>query len=367
MHLPTGTREHATDPAHAGVPGAAIRGARWSAPMRMRGRRVLVVAAALIIGACAQLPGPTGDFSATAARINAVVRAHHYRPAELDDPRYREVERAVTALGGRATSSEEFRAGFNDIWKQGPFSHVALLRAEETAAERYARLDTLLAGEEAVVLAWRGDVAILTVNTMSGADTIKRIEAAYDAIAARGASRLVIDLRSNSGGAFAVVPLVGHLIEEPLDAGVFVSGAWYRTHTAPPGPADFASATPWRGYSVQAFQADMLSRALTSYRIDPMQPHFSGPVHVLTSSRSISAAEIAADVLKATGRATLVGEQTPGVVLSSKRFDIPGGFHLVAPVADYISLANGRIEGVGVAPDIVVPADRALDIALAHE
>jgi hypothetical protein len=33
---------------------------------------------------------------------------------------------------------------------------------------------------------------------------------------------------------------------------------------------------------------------LTSYRIDPLQPLFQGPVLVLTSGRSISAAEVAA-------------------------------------------------------------------------
>ena len=43
------------------------------------------------------------------------------------------------------------------------------------------------------------------------------------------------------------------------------------------------------------------------------------------------AAEIAADALKATGRARIVGEKTPGAVLSSKLFDIPGGFERNLP------------------------------------
>ena len=105
----------------------------------------------------------------------------------------------------------------------------------------------LVAGDSAVTLAWEGAAAILTVNTMSGADTIEKINSAYAEIAAHGDKRLIIDLRRNSGGAFAVVPLVGHLISKPIDAGVFVSSMWYRTHDKPPGPADFSSATPWRG------------------------------------------------------------------------------------------------------------------------
>src|SRR5688572_31218625 len=95
-----------------------------------------------------------------------------------------------------------------------------------------------------------------------------------------------------------------------------------------------------------------------------MEPLFLGPVVVLTSARSISAAEIAADALKSSGRAKIVGEKTPGAVLSSKLFDIPGGFHLRVPIADYYSIAGARLEGHGVTPDIAVSADQALDVAL---
>jgi len=178
---------------------------------------------------------------------------------------------------------------------------------------------------------------------------------------------LIIDLRRNGGGAFAVVPLVGHLIARPIDAGVFVVGSWYAGHTNPPGPADLVSAKPWRGYSVKAFQADVLTRPLTSYRIDPLKPRFRGPVIVLTSTRSISAAEIAADVLQSAGRAKIVGEKTPGIVLSSKLFDISGGFHLRVPIADFYSVRGGRLEGTGVTPDVPVAADQALEVALGFE
>lgn len=55
---------------------------------------------------------------------------------------------------------------------------------------------------------------------------------------------------------------------------------------------------------------------------------------------------------------------TPGIGLSSKRFDIPGGFHRMVPIADQVSLENGRIEGAGATPDVPVEAGRALDVAL---
>jgi len=60
-----------------------------------------------------------------------------------------------------------------------------------------------------------------------------------------------------------------------------------------------------------------------------------------------------------------VGEKTAGAVLSSKLFDIPGGLHLRVPIADYFSITGRRLEGAGVVPDIEVPADQALETALA--
>lgn len=305
-----------------------------------------------------------GNFREAAVAINNTVRAHHYNPAELDNAAYRQIERDTIALGERAKSADEFMDGFNALWQKGPFSHVGLQKGQGPAADRIASLDTLVVGPHAVSLAWQGSTAILTVNTMIGADTIKAIDAAYREIVARKADKLIIDLRRNDGGAFAVVPLVGHLIDQPMDAGVFVVASWYADHNRPPGLADFPSAKPWRGYSVSRFQADVVTRPLTSYRINPMRPRFEGPVDVLTSAHSISAAEIAADALKSIGRAKVIGERTPGVCLSSNLFDIPGGFHLRVPIADYYSVRNGRLEGVGVTPDIPVSADQALELAL---
>lgn len=327
-------------------------------------RHLLAPAILLMAGICAAASDQHSGFRETAASINATLRANHYKPAELESDAYRQIEKDVVALGEKATSADEFLSGFRALWRKGPFSHVGLQLAQEPAAERIARLDTLVVGPDAVALAWQDSTAILTVNTMNGADTIKAIDAAYDQIVARKAKKLIIDLRRNDGGAFAVVPLVAHLIDKPIDAGVFVVGSWYVDHEHAPGAADFSSAKPWRGYSVKAFQADVLRRPLTSYRIDPMQPLFDGPVVVLTSARSISAAEIAADALKSSGRAKIVGEKTPGIVLSSKVFDVSGGFHLRVPIADYYSITGARLEGAGVLPDVSVSADQALEAAL---
>lgn len=62
--------------------------------------------------------------------------------------------------------------------------------------------------------------------------------------------------------------------------------------------------------------------------------------------------------------AVLTGETTQGAILSQTFFDLADGYQRSPPVAYDHSHAGGRIEGVGVAPDIEVPADDAMARAL---
>jgi hypothetical protein len=304
------------------------------------------------------------DYREVVSAINKTMRAYHYSPDELDTPEYRGIEAAVSALGERATSDEEFIEGFREIWTDGPFSHVTVTAAQQSADDLASYLDTMRIGGGGATLTWRGTAAILTVNTMMGLDTIEEIDAAYAVIAEKDTSGLIIDLRQNTGGAFAVRPLVSHLITEPFDAGGFVSRPWNAVHERAPNPNDIESVEPWEGWSITAFWADVQTNPITRIGFLPTEPIYDGPVYVLTSKNTASAAELATDALKVADRVTIIGERTSGEMLSQKIFDIPGGFHLSLPIADYYSMVNARIEGVGIEPDIATEAALALDTAL---
>ena len=304
------------------------------------------------------------DYPGVVATINTTLRAYHYDPAELDTPEYLRIEQAVEALGASVTTDQALIEGFGKIWKEGPFSHVTLNKAQQSARELADQLDAMRIGGGGATLTWQDDVAVLTVRTMMGLDTIEEIDAAYDAIAERNAAALIIDLRENGGGAFAVLPLVSHLLAEPFDAGVFVSQPWNAAHARRPNLSDLRSVDPWEGWSIKAFWADVQVNPITRISFSPSEPGFDGPVYVLTSKWTASAAELAADALKSAQRATIIGENTAGEMLSQKMYDIPGGFHLSLPIADYYSVVSGRIEGAGVSPDIEADAADAFDIAL---
>jgi hypothetical protein len=293
------------------------------------------------------------------------MRAHHFDPAIGANPALLAVEAEVSALAATQQTRQEFVTGFNRIWRGGPFSHVNLVLAQGNAAQMADQLDQMRIGGGGARLTWpEPGVALLTVNTMMGSDTIEEIDAAYAEIVQRSAEVLIVDLRANDGGAFAVVPLIGHLIEGPYDAGAFVSRDWNAADRSAPTLDDVKPLQPWTGWSIKRFWADVESHALTRIQFQPMPPRFEGRVYVLTSQRTASAAELAADGLRGSGRATLIGETTAGDMLSQKPFDLPGGMQLFLPIADYYSFNGGHIEGTGVRPDIAVPAAQALDQAL---
>lgn len=309
--------------------------------------------------------GRLRDYPAILDAFDDVVATKVYAPADLDEPGYRDFRRRLAEVVEAATDDLDLLFGFRWLWQNDPFSHFQLRRSPQTAAEMFAMFDNYRVGFEAATVEFDGDVALLTVRTMMGADTIEQIEAAYDRIAEQQPGALIIDLRGNGGGAFAVKPLVEHVIDEPLDAGFFISQVWNRKHDDLPDRAAVLSSAPWEGWSIIAFWEAVQDSDILRIRFQPAEPNFDGEVVVLIDERSASATELAADALRASGLATLVGQRSAGEMLSQSMFDVADGFIVSLPVADYYSVAHGRIEGTGVPVDVDAEAGQALEAARA--
>ncbi|MCC7004272.1 MAG: MBL fold metallo-hydrolase [Gemmatimonadaceae bacterium] len=332
--------------------------------------RVAAVAAFVLLAAtrvhAQSAPDSLADIRTSPATIRALLDAHLFSPRVLESPSTIATLRAVDSLAGAAQSRREFFSGFNRLWAAGPVSHVRVGRAPMPANAMMAFVDTMRAGDDAMSLRWEGRIAILDLRTMNGVDTRERISRAFETIVAQGAEGLIIDLRANEGGAFAVVPLVGHLIAKPVEGGVFLGRKWNAAHSRVPTATELGAITPWTGWSLTRFWGDVESAGILRLRFTPMAPHFAGPVMLLTSRTTASAAELATDALLNDSRVTVLGERSAGQMLSQRMFDLFPGTHLYVPIADYYSARMGRIEGVGITPTVAMPATVALDSALAR-
>jgi hypothetical protein len=303
------------------------------------------------------------DYPAVLASFDNVVAGKVFSPADLGQPAYLDFRKALGEVAATATDDLDILFGLRWLWQDDPFSHFQLKRSGQPAAELFRMFDHYRVGFEAATVEFAGDIAILTVRTMMGADTIEQIVAAYEKIAEADPAALIIDLRGNGGGAFAVKPLVEHVIDEPVDAGFFISQVWNRNHDAPPSTEEALAAAPWQGWSIIGFWKAVQDTDIVRVQFNPAEPNFDGPVYVLIDERSASATELAADALRASGVTTLVGERSAGEMLSQSMFDVDGGFIVSLPVADYYSVENGRIEGVGVPVDVETESGAAMDVA----
>ena len=87
-----------------------------------------------------------------------------------------------------------------------------------------------------------------------------------------------------------------------------------------------------------------------------LSAHYPGRVAILTDHFTASAAEIFSHVMQQHRRAMIIGRRTAGAVIVSRDFPLPGGGRLQVPVTDYIGNDGQRLEGRGVAPDLLRPA-----------
>jgi len=95
-------------------------------------------------------------------------------------------------------------------------------------------------------------------------------------------------------------------------------------------------------------------------------PAVAGPIAVLVDKGSASAAEIVAGALQASGRATLVGEQTFGKGLVQVVHRLTDGSALRLTIARWFPPSGQDIQAVGLTPQIIIGADSDPEAALSQ-
>ncbi len=331
-------------------------------------KRFLVLAAA-VLALGFQVPqagaqAPKRDSAEVLRGFDETVAKHIYDPRPLQSADYREFRRRFGERAAGAASDAEVIAAFRASWKGKPFSHFDLRLSSKTAAATTLALKQEGAGERNAILTYPAEgVALLEVKTFLGDEVGRQLHEALTAVRQSGAGTLIVDLRDNPGGSIAAVVLIQGLLKQTEKVGYFVNNVWWRTHAAAPSAAEIEAMEPLMAADPEAFAKD-LADGVAVVQLPPGAPRFDGRVFVLTSRRTASIAEMTSAALKGAKAATLVGETTAGKMLSGEFADAGGGFQVFMPMADYYSLPLGRIEGVGIKPDIAVPADQALETAL---
>lgn len=205
-----------------------------------------------------------------------------------------------------------------------------LAREGETEAEEYRGLTVELGND---ILVWKMPTFEISLDEVH--DTFKR---------ARGRKALVLDLRGNGGGYERILlEMVSQLNHDEVLVG---RSRERNTHTA----------LVAKGAGNDAF---------------------TGQLFVLTDSRSASSSEILARNAQLTSRGKVLGDRTAGAVMRARYHPMKLGmetatlYGVQVTEADLVMSDDGRLEHVGVTPDVLLlptPSDLAAgrDVVLAQ-
>lgn len=177
----------------------------------------------------------------------------------------------------------------------------------------------------------RDDLGCIHVSTFSperarstARAMIDDIERAFDAMA--GVETMILDLQYDTGGSLDVgLELGSYLVTEPTPMGRL----------------------PYRFLGIFPTTQELEMR--------PREEGFRGSLVVLVNGRTWSMAEHLARVLQTSGRATVIGEQTPGAEAAVGKVEARDGTVLSFGEEPLIPDGETSFQGLGVTPDQVVP------------
>lgn len=234
---------------------------------------------------------PGTEILAVDGRPAAELRAEMAPVTPSSTPQWTELRTAELLLQGPAGSAVRLSVRMPD----GTVRKVELERSGKLPAPPDLEVRDLGGGIRHVML-----------NSMGSLQTIERFHEAFPHF--EGVRGLVIDVRRNGGGHTDVgYAVMTRLLTEPGQ------GSAFRLRTYIPTFRAWCLEQHWIHYPGDQLQPDA------------QRPRFSGPVAVLSSPASFSAAEDFLVAFKASGRGPIIGEASGGSTGQPLSLQLPGG------------------------------------------
>ena len=171
----------------------------------------------------------------------------------------------------------------------------------------------------------------------------------------RSTNRLIIDLRGNPGGGIGGLTLMSYLTPDRLPIG-YSRNRKMAVEGKDPASLPVFDKIPRSKLAIPGLAVKFLGKTSVYLYTERLAGNaYRGHVVMLVNEHTTGAAEMLAQFAKENRLATLVGEKTPGRLVSRTGIKLGNGYTLIVPVAAYISGQGKQIEGNGITPDIAVP------------
>jgi len=171
----------------------------------------------------------------------------------------------------------------------------------------------------------------------------------------KDSTRLIVDLRGNTGGGIGCLRLMSYLTPGKTEVGYSLTRARKER--------GYAKEELPRFGQIPSHKATLLWLALRYGFVDKSilvvteglgPQRFHERVVILANEHTASASEMVAAFAEENKLATIVGAKTAGRLLSGTTFRAGNGYFLGLPVAAYLTWQGSLIEGKGVEPDVAI-------------
>ena len=176
------------------------------------------------------------------------------------------------------------------------------------------------------------------------------------AVSELGCTRLIVDLRGNTGGGIGCLRLMSHLCPDRRGVGYSVGARLIRSgYDKDQLPRFDGIPSSKLGVVPLIFRFARSGRSIAVFSEGLGTQRHHGHVVLLVNEHSASAAEMVAAFASEYGLATVVGTKTAGRLVGASSFKVGFGYRVALPVAAYFTWQGTSLEGSGVQPDIDEP------------
>ena len=182
-----------------------------------------------------------------------------------------------------------------------------------------------------------------------GIDVAKAIDRGIASL--NGCSRLIVDLRGNTGGGIGGLRLMSYLTPAKLEVGYSLTRkrrerGYRREELTRFGRIPSRKATLFWLAARYAF----VEKSILVVTEGLGERRFHGRIVLLVNEHTASAGEMVAAFAEENNLATIVGTKTPGRLLSGSAFKVGHGYILGLPVAGYLTWQGRMLENNGITP-----------------
>ena len=204
------------------------------------------------------------------------------------------------------------------------------------------------------------DIGLLKVAVfpgLIGIDVAKDIDRGVELL--DGCSRLIVDLRGNTGGGIGGLRLMSYLTPAKLEVGYSLTRkrqerGYRREELTRFGRIPSRKAALFWLAARYAF----VEKSIVVVTEGLGERRFHGRVVLLVNEHTASAGEMVSAFAEENSLATIVGTKTPGRLLSGNAYKVGHGYILGLPVAAYLTWQGRMLENNGIVPKFSIELSR---------